>query len=368
MLILSSNFTPMDFKDQIRQLGDRVIKLKDHVKTEEATKNAFIMPFIQSLGYDVFNPAEVVPEFTADFGIKQGEKVDYAILKDGQPTILIECKCHLGSLELHGSQLFRYFSTTPARFGLLTNGVEYRFFTDLVETNKMDEKPFFTFNITDIRDPQVDELKKFSKAYYDEEVITTSASELKYMNELRQMIAKEASDPSTDFVVYFARKIYPTKVTQKVVDLFTSLLKRSFSQYINDLITDRLKAALAKESQDQDNDNSPTPVEEAKEDGNDIVTTDEELEAYYIVKSILRNNFDINRLFLKDNKTYCAIILDNNNRKYLIRLHFNGTQKYFSIYDKDHREQRYNIESLNSIYNYDKYIIEAINSFEDAKG
>lgn len=354
----------MDFKDQIRQLGERVLKLKEQVRTEEATKNAFIMPFIQSLGYDVFNPAEIVPEFTADFGIKQGEKVDYAILKEGQPTILIECKCHLGSLELHGSQLFRYFSTTSAKFGLLTNGVEYRFFTDLVEPNKMDEKPFFTFNITDIKDPQVDELKKFSKAYYDEEVISASASELKYMNELRQMIAKEISDPSPDFVVYFARKIYPTKVTQKVVDLFTSLLKRSFSQYINDLITDRLKAALAKESQDQNGDDSHVQDDDAKEGGSDIVTTDEELEAYYIVKSILRNNFDVNRLFLKDNKTYCAIILDNNTRKYLIRLHFNGTQKHFSIYNKEHKEQRHNIDSLNSIYNYDKEIIEAVNSFE----
>ena len=111
----------MDFKDQIKQVGERVVKLKDQIKTEEATKTALIMPFIQCLGYDVFNPLEVVPEFTADIGIKKGEKVDYAILKDGQPTILIECKWWGENLILHDSQLFRYFHTTKAKFGILMN-------------------------------------------------------------------------------------------------------------------------------------------------------------------------------------------------------------------------------------------------------
>lgn len=352
----------MDFKDQIKQLGERVVKLKDQVKTEEATKTAFIMPFIQSLGYDIFNPSEVIPEFTADFGIKQGEKVDYAIFKDGQPTILIECKCHLGTLELHNSQLFRYFSTTPAKFGLLTNGIEYRFYTDLAEVNKMDEKPFFTFNITDVKEVQIDELKKFAKAYYNEEIISTSASELKYMNEIRLMISKEISDPSSGFVSYFARQIYPGKVTQRISELFTSLLKKSFAQYINDLITDRLKAALAKESEEQAAD-LPKDIEiDDDVNGLDIETTDEELEAFYIVKSILRNIIDINRVNLKDNKSYCAIILDENVRKYFIRLHFNGARKYIIVYDLNRVKIKYDIEKLDDIYKYDKEIVNSVNS------
>lgn len=348
----------MDFKDQIKQLGDRVIKLKDQVKTEEATKNAFIMPFIQSLGYDVFNPIEVIPEFTADFGIKQGEKVDYAILKDGEPTILIECKCHLGKLELHNSQLFRYFSTTNAKFGLLTNGIEFRFYTDLVEINKMDQKPFFIFNITDIKDAQIDELKKFSKAYYDIEKISNSASELKYMNEMRQMIATEILDPSPDFVGHFARKIYPGKVTQKVSERFTSLLKRSFAQYMNDLITDRLKAALAKESDEQTDGKF-----DSDDDGRNepkIITTDEELEAFFIAKSILRQEVDLARIILKDNQTYCVLILDNNVRKYFLRLYFNNTKKYISTFDKWKKEVRHNIDSIDDIYKFDREIIESL--------
>ena len=99
----------MDFKDLIKQLGDRVVKLKEQIHTEEATKNAFIMPFLQTLGYDVFNPLEVVPEFVADIGLKKGEKIDYAIFKDGNPTILVECKHWAQDLNIHDGQLLDIF-------------------------------------------------------------------------------------------------------------------------------------------------------------------------------------------------------------------------------------------------------------------
>jgi hypothetical protein len=338
----------MDFKDQIKDLGKRIEQMKEQVKTEEATKNAFIMPFIQCLGYDVFNPTEVIPEFTADFGIKQGEKVDYAILKDDQPIMLIECKCHLGKLDLHDSQLFRYFSTTKAKFGLLTNGIEFRFYTDLVESNKMDGKHFFVFNICEIKDNQIEELKKFNKAYYNPDTISAAASDLKYMSELRQMLSNEIDSPSSDFVAYFARKIYPAKATQKVVDLFTVLLKRVFTQYINDLITERLKSALNKEESKQNN-------EGEKKDGlaedSKIVTTDEERDAYSIIKSILRPYVDVGRIILKDNQTYCAIQLDNTWHQ-LVRLYFNGSRKYFVIHNKGKKEGRHEINSLDDIYKY----------------
>ena len=104
----------MDFIDQLKQFAKRAESLKDTVETEEATKTALIMPFFSMLGYDVFNPQEFVPEFTADVGIKKGEKVDYAIVKDGSPVILVECKASSESLDKHDSQLFRYFGTTTA--------------------------------------------------------------------------------------------------------------------------------------------------------------------------------------------------------------------------------------------------------------
>lgn len=157
----------MDFIDQLKQFSKRVESMKDSIQTEEATKTAIIMPFFSMLGYDVFNPQEFVPEFTADVGIKKGEKVDYAIIRDGQPVILIECKSISENLDRHDSQLFRYFGTTTAKFAILTNGIIYRFYTDLDSPNKMDDDPFLTINILDVRENQVPELKKFSKSVFD---------------------------------------------------------------------------------------------------------------------------------------------------------------------------------------------------------
>ena len=159
----------------------------------------------------------MVPEFIADIGIKKGEKVDYAIMKDGLPTILVECKHWGESLDVHNSQLFRYFHTTKARFGLLSNGIIYRFYTDLVEKNKMDEKPFLEFNVTDIKDNQIEELKKFHKSYFDVDNIVNTASELKYMNELKILINQEFQNPTDSFVRHFAKQIYPGVLTAKLM-------------------------------------------------------------------------------------------------------------------------------------------------------
>lgn len=141
----------MEFSEQLLQFAKRVDVLKDSISTEEATKTSLIMPFFSLLGYDVFDPSEFLPEFTADVGIKKGEKVDYAILQDGKPVIIIEAKSVQRNLEKHDSQLFRYFATTSAKFAILTNGIRYRFFTDLDNSNKMDELPFLDFNLLHLR-------------------------------------------------------------------------------------------------------------------------------------------------------------------------------------------------------------------------
>src|SRR5690242_20022349 len=179
----------MDFIDRIRELSAQIPKIKTQglIKTEEGTKNALVMPFINALGYNVFDPTEVTPELIADVGVKKGEKVDYAILKDGKPIILFECKCCGTNLnDVHASQLYRYFSVTDARFGILTDGVVYHFFTDLEDKNKMDNKPFLIFDMLDIKEPLIEELKKFTKAAFDVDQIMSTASELKYTNAIKR--------------------------------------------------------------------------------------------------------------------------------------------------------------------------------------
>lgn len=348
----------MDFKDEIKLLGERVSKLKDQILTEEATKNAFIMPFIKAIGYDVFNPLEVVPEFIADIGLKKGEKIDYAIFKDGHAAILIECKHWTQNLDLHEGQLLRYFHVSKAKFGILTNGIQYRFYTDISEPNKMDEKPFLDINILDVRENQLEELKKFHKSYFDVNRILNSASELRYTNELKQLIHQELNNPSPDFVKYFAKQAYVGVVTSKVLDLFTNLTKKSFQQYISDLITERLKTALRKEDEAQAEE-GPIIQEEEK-----IKTTEEEMEGYFIVKSILRQVVDVQRIAYRDAQTYFSILLDDNNRKTICRLYLNGQKKILALMDEQKKESKRELNSLDDLFQFSNELIQTIKSLE----
>ena len=346
----------MDFKDQVKQLGERVLRLKDQIGTEEATKNAFIMPFIQALGYDVFNPLEVIPEFTADIGIKKGEKVDYAIMKDQQPIILIECKWWGENLDVHNSQLFRYFHTTKSKFGLLTNGIQFRFYTDLIDKNKMDEKPFLEFDFTNMKEQTVSELKKFHKSYFDLNSIVNSASELKYSNEIKGIMTNELNEPTPNFVKFFVRQVYAGQATEKVMIQFTEIVKKSLNQLISDIISDRLKAALEKENV-KDAEQVKAVEEAAKEDEVKIVTTEEEMEGFFIVKSILRTKFDSKRIFHRDFQNFFSVLLDDTIRQTICRLWFNGDKKYIGIFDENKKETKFEITKLDDIYKYSDQII-----------
>ena len=179
----------MDFIDRIRQLAGPIPEQLEHIHTEEATKIALVTPFIRALGYDTTNPIEVVPEFTADVGQKKGEKVDFAIMIAGEPAFLFECKwCGSDLDQEHAAQLRRYLNTTAARFGVLTNGVVYRFFADLEKPNVMDSRAFLEFNMLDIQEDLVEELKKFTKESFDIDDILTTASELKYTREIKRLL------------------------------------------------------------------------------------------------------------------------------------------------------------------------------------
>lgn len=356
----------MDFKDQIKQFSDRVTKMRDNIQTEEATKNAFIMPFLQILGYDVFNPMEVVPEFVCDIGIKKGEKIDYAIFRDGAPIILVECKHWKQKLDIHDGQLLRYFHVSKAKFAILTNGLIFRFYTDLVEANKMDDKPFLEFNIEEIKEGQIDQLKEFHKTYFDVESIYQSASELKYINEIRHLVNQEFVEPNDEFVRYFAKQVYPSVITAKVVEAFRSLVKRTITNIINDTINDRLKSAIAK-------DGSPIQEEPAlgtlsisssNEKEREVVTTDEELEGFYIVRSILRPSIIPARITHRDALSYFAIFLDDNNRKPICRLYLNSpTKKYVGIFNIDKKEEKHEIQTVDDIYNFAQSLQIVLNTY-----
>jgi len=348
----------MEFQNKVKGLVERVSNLKENIQTEEATKNAFIMPFIQILGYDVFNPMEVIPEFTADIGIKKGEKVDYAILQDKNPIILIECKHWQENLDAHSSQLHRYFNATKARFGLLTNGLKYRFFTDLEQKNIMDSEPFLEFDIENIKENLVTELKKFQKASFDIDKIIDSASGLKYSTAIKDILMKELSEPSEEFTRFFTKQIYTGKIiTKKVLEQFTGIVKKSTNQAFKDIVNERLQSALNKEEE------SIISTEEPHEE-NKIVTTEEEIEAFHIVRSIVRTQVDVNRVIARDTQSYYGILLDDNNRKPICRLHLNGNKKYIGLFDKDKKEERILLNNLDEIYLHTDRLISTIKLYE----
>ena len=353
----------MDFKDTIKLSSERVSKLKDSLQTEESVKNALILPFIQTLGYDVFNPFEVMPEFTCDIGTKKGEKIDYAIMKDGNPVMLIECKHWAQELTLYDNQLLRYFHVSTAKFGILTNGVVYKFYTDLEHENKMDERPFLEINMLDLRENQIEELKKFHKSYFDVDSIVNAASELKYMKGLKDIIISEIESPSEQLVRLFTKQVYEGMVTSKVLEQFTLLINRSFKQVINDMITDRFKTAINKQKQEVEelgkSDDSNSEPETSL-----IVTTEEEKEAFYIAKAILRKVIDVNRVFERDNQSYFNILLDDNNRKPICRLYLNTSKKYIGIFGDNKKETKILINSIDDIYKYESDICGIIKTYE----
>ncbi len=355
----------MDFKDSIKQLSERIGKVKENILTEEATKNAFIMPFIQALGYDVFDPTEVIPELDCDLVKKRGEKIDYAIQKDGETIMLIECKHWQKNLNLHETQLQRYFVASKAKFGVLTNGIEYRFYSDLNKPNIMDDVPFLVVDMDNLKDEQINALKQFHKSYFNLDTILSSASQLKYLSSLKSLIRDEFQNPSDDLVRLLARKVYEGAVTQKVVLQFAELVKKSLLDYLNDAIADRLNKAMATTEQNQEKQDDGNEIKEQEATTNEpkVITTEEEIEGYYIVKGILRDILLAKRITYRDAQSYFSVLVDDNNRNAVCRLYFNNANKRIGIIAEDKSEERFNIEKLDDIYLYADKLKEAAKRF-----
>lgn len=279
-------------------------------------------------------------------------------MKEGEVQILIECKKIGESLSInHASQLFRYFHVTSARISILTNGQVYRFFTDLDAPNKMDEKPFLELDLLDIDEYAVPELIKLTKSAFDVDSIINAAGELKYVSQLKKLIGAQISKPEDDFVKFFASRVYEGVITQKVREQFFELTRKALAQFLNDQINDRLKSAMSGVIQPTMASlpaaNSANADSQDRDESEDkILTTLEELEGYHIVRALVRSVVDAKRIVQRDTQSYFGILLDDNNRKPICRLHFNRSQKYLGIFDEEKNETRHAISSIDEIYEY----------------
>ncbi|WP_444960402.1 type I restriction endonuclease [Nocardiopsis sp. M1B1] len=359
----------MEFDEKVSALSAKVQKQRDMTQTEEAAKNAFVMPFIATvLGYDVFDPREVVPEFTADVGMKKGEKVDYAIMRDNEVQMLIECKKANGELRIeHASQLYRYFSVTNARIAVLTNGVEYQFYTDLEAPNRMDSKPFMVLDLGDVDETLLPELHKLTKASFDLTSVIDAAEKLKYLGAIKRALADQFQDPEDEWVKFFASRVYDKSFTKRAREQFTPLVKEAASAFLDDQVNVRLKKAL-ESTRPQQEETAPVSGEEVAEEdlerGSGIETTLEELEGYQVVKAIACSEVKPQRVTQRDSKSYFAVLLDDNNRKPIARLHFNArSKKYLGTFDADKNETRHPLGSIDEIYLHAERIRESVRNY-----
>lgn len=353
----------MDFKDSIRQLSQKAAQFKDNLLTEEATKTTLVLPFIMALGYDVFNPLEVVPEMDCALVNKKSDKIDYAIMIDNKPIMLIECKQANVNLELHTSQLQKYFAASNAKFGLLTNGIEYRFYTDLDKLNIMDEKHFLVVNILDMTDNDIEQLKKFHKSYYNEGDILSTAQDLKYSTEILNIISNEVNSPSPEFVKFFTRQVYNGKTTEKAIDFFTPIVKKCFNEIINDIIQDRLNLASNHISttvtEEQPQAVEPAPAEEPiPSDG--IITTQDELDSYNIVRSILCRKISAAKIEYKDFKTYFCVYVKNSSH-WICRFYYGAYKKQLCLPQDNYSSNvKLELQYIDDLFNYAEHLEKAL--------
>jgi hypothetical protein len=340
----------MDLIDQLQTLANRAQQTSDSLTNEEATKMALIAPFIQALGYDIFNPVEVKPEFSADLpGIKQGERVDYAILENGHPKILVEAKPYTSDLRTaEMGQLSRYFQATKARIGILTNGRLFQFFSDLDDRNLMDQKPFAEIDLFDLRSAPIEQIKQMSKTMFDIDNLLSTAERLKYLRGVKEEIKVELSDPSDWFVREMAVRVHSAqRITGQLQEKFKPIVMDAIKSYINDRINERLSTAMEVEKSAAE---APL-MEQGAEEEPGTTYTEEEKEGLYIVRAICAAEADPMRLSERDTKTYCSIIVDSNSRKYFVRMYFNATIKKIEIFDNV-EPAIIHLESISDLYKH----------------
>lgn len=329
----------MAFLDELKQLSEQIRKRQPNVKGEEATKQALILPFLQSLAFDIYDPTVVRPEFIADFAKKkangQMEKVDFALHAGGQPIIFIECKAVDAQLPAHDAQLARYFNAvTSVKVAIITDGLRYRFFTDLSSPNQMDERPFFEFNVLDFNERDVETLSHYKASEFRSDQVQKHAQELLFIDQVGGLLSELMRNPSEEFVKFLLSQLdlVPGKVTSKVVERFVPIVRTAFAGAVMEITTRGLSQTMSALAAPP---SIPVPtitaaVEPMIGTGNDavkIVTTAEELDLFERVKKIVAQSSVKSPVAFKDTATYFGVNL-GPVRRWFLRFFANGSTKY----------------------------------------
>jgi hypothetical protein len=312
----------------ISGLVTHIQKSAPKCKTEEAAKHALVLPFLQFvLNWNIFDPEEIIPEYTADVGIKKGEKVDYCVKKNGRIAFIIECKMPGAKLEKdHASQLYRYFNTlTDCRIGLLTDGVRYLFYTDSENPNILDDTPFLTFDFSRRESIMIEDLKHFTRDLFNAEDIQKTATQIKYAESVKTYLIRQLDAPNDEFVKLLINSSDSSaKFTTKNAEIMRSIVKKSLESMIQSRVHQALKTAQVGESQN----------DSGEQFGKEIITTAEEWEGYYTVRTLLYEVVKPERVNFKDTVNYFNVLLDGNPRQPICRFYFNTARKYIGLFSE----------------------------------
>lgn len=317
----------MGFENELKILSNQIMERKQVITNEEMTKQSLIIPFLQLLGYDVFNPLEVKPEYDADFGFKKGEKVDYAIFRNDEPIIFIEAKAVNEKLTIHNGQLARYFNATPSvKVAILTNGIEYQFFTDLTEANIMDRKPFYTFNIESFNEIDIENIERFRKEKYEPKSILTLAEDLVYLSNLNATLKDLFTNPSDDFLRFLIKDFSSNRVTTSVIERFRPIVKKAINSALLEIIREGLTETASTTETKMKSVQAVSNVKESKKLG--IITIEDEIRGYELIRGILdKAHRDISQVKYKDTVNYFNIYVETIS-KWFVRLKVERGNKY----------------------------------------
>ena len=319
-----------NFINKLQSHIDHVKRVGEHCSTEETTKQALILPLLDILGFSPYDPTKVLAEFAADFpGVKSTERVDYALYCNGQPVMFIEAKSYVANLTNHAPQLSRYFnSSLGVTIGAITNGKEWRFFTDLINTNVMDEKPFLTVDFTKHKAEELVQLAEFKHDNFHVEKLRFFAEENQYIQQFKTVIKKSINEVDLDFVRYVAQQAnIQRQLNTKFLEMIQPFVKQAVEQAISDTVVKGLSSPTIITAKSIEP--APIKIEEPitsnesadiiHPDNEKIVTTKDEQDLYRIVNEL----FPETELAAKDTESYYSILFQNKNNRWLFRYDVN---------------------------------------------
>lgn len=323
-----------EFHEKIASHAQHVLRVGEHCTTEETTKQALILPLLDILGFNAYDPTKVRAEYSADLpGVKNGERVDYALFCQSIPVILIEAKSYNENLNNHAPQLMRYFNASPeVEFAIITNGREWRFFTDLKNKNVMDDKPFLTINFEKLDQTKITNLSRFCHDSFQADTLRVLAEESAYLSLFTKTISSSLKEVDSDFVRYVAsHSNIGRQLTQKFIETITPLVKQAVEKSVSEMVVSGLSnpAQVTNSSQLEqlETQNTEDSVADIVDPNNSkIITTVNEQDVFNFTQILLGDD----DIVWKDTESYFSVLYQGKSNRWLFR-YFDKQRPYISI-------------------------------------